>query len=71
MFYDSPNFTRLRISNRDGVASITIDNPPVNVLDVRLMGEVRRFLASVRDDPDTRVIVLKAPIPSSSSRMST
>lgn len=57
------NFTSLRISNRDGVASVTIDNPPVNVLDVRLMGEVRRFLASVRDDPDTRVIVFDSADP--------
>ncbi len=28
------DFSRLRITRTDGVATITINNPPVNVLDV-------------------------------------
>lgn len=56
-------FGRLRISRADGVATITIDNPPVNVLDVPLMGEIRRFLLSVRDDPNTRVLVFQSADP--------
>jgi len=55
--------TKLRISHRDGVATVTIDNPPVNVLDVRLMGEIRGFLASVREDTQTRVIVFESADP--------
>ncbi len=57
------DFGRLRISKTDGVATITIDNPPVNVLDVPLMREIRRFLLSVRDDPDTRVLVFQSTDP--------
>ncbi|MGK6316039.1 enoyl-CoA hydratase/isomerase family protein [Neorhizobium sp. DT-125] len=57
------DFGRLRISKTDGVATITIDNPPVNVLDVGLMSEIRRFLLSVRDDPDTRVLVFQSADP--------
>lgn len=53
----------LRISRAEGVATITIDNPPVNVLDVRLMSELRRFLLSVRDDPGTRVLVFESADP--------
>lgn len=57
------DFGRLRISHANGVATITIDNPPVNVLDVALMGEVRRLLLSLRDDPDTRVLIFQSADP--------
>lgn len=57
------DFSRLRISKADGIATITVDNPPVNVLDVPLMSEMRRFLLSVRDDPDTRVLVFQSADP--------
>ncbi|CAN7378502.1 enoyl-CoA hydratase/isomerase family protein [Agrobacterium tumefaciens] len=57
------DFRRLRISRADGVATITIDNPPVNVLDVSLMSEMRCFLLAIRDDPDTRVLVFQSADP--------
>src|SRR6266702_3686928 len=57
------NFSRLHISHARGVARITIDNPPVNILDVPLMGEIRRYLLSVRDDPAVRVIVFQSADP--------
>lgn len=57
------DFVRLRISRAHGIVTITIDNPPVNVLDVPLMSEMRRFLLSVRDDPDTRVLVFQSADP--------
>lgn len=57
------DFSRLRISKSEGIATITIDSPPVNVLDVPLMSEIRRFLLSVRDDPDTRVLVFQSADP--------
>ncbi|MFB8342761.1 enoyl-CoA hydratase/isomerase family protein [Brucella cytisi] len=57
------DFSRLRISKSEGIATITIDNPPVNVLDVPLMSEIRRFLLSVRDDLDTRVLVFQSADP--------
>ena len=55
--------TKLRIAHQNGVATLTIDNPPVNVLDVQLMGEIRAFLTSVRDDAGTRVIVFESANP--------
>lgn len=57
------DFQRLRISKANAVATIRIDNPPVNVLDVTLMGEIRQFLISVRDDPDTRVLIFESADP--------
>ncbi|MER9139954.1 enoyl-CoA hydratase/isomerase family protein [Mesorhizobium sp. M0830] len=57
------DFRTLRISRAGGVATITIDNPPVNVLDVPLMSEIRGILLSLRDDPNTRVIVFQSADP--------
>ena len=57
------DFGRLSISHYAGVSTIRIDNPPVNVLDVPLMSELSRFLISVRDDPNTRVLVFQSANP--------
>jgi len=57
------NFTKLRVEKSQGVASITIDNAPVNVLDVPLMSEMRQVLLSLRGDRDTRVIVFQSADP--------
>ncbi|TCQ97274.1 enoyl-CoA hydratase/isomerase family protein [Neorhizobium sp. JUb45] len=57
------DFRRLRISRVNAVATIRIENPPVNVLDVPLMREIRQFLISVRDDPDTRVLIFESADP--------
>lgn len=56
-------FAKLRIVKDGGVATVTIDNPPVNVLDVGLMSEISRFLVSVRGEEETRVIVFDSADP--------
>ncbi len=58
-----PTYTKLRVTRQHRVATVTIDNPPINVLDVTLMREVRRFLASMHTDPETRVIVFESADP--------
>ena len=42
------------------MATVTIDNPPVNVLDLQLMEEIRAFFSSVHDDTSHRVIVFES-----------
>ena len=54
---------KLRIARHKGVATVTIDNPPVNILDAALMAELRRLLTAVRDDDMTRVIVFESANP--------
>jgi enoyl-CoA hydratase/carnithine racemase len=56
-------FETIRISKANGIATIKIDNPPVNVLDVRLMREMRQFLTATRDDKYTRVLVFESADP--------
>lgn len=58
-----PVFEKLRVTHHARVATVTIDNPPVNVLDVALMTELRLLLATLRDDPATKVIVFKSADP--------
>ena len=60
---NEPTFSTVHLSQAHGVATVTIDNPPVNVIDVALMRDLYRFLSSVRDDPALRVIVFDSADP--------
>lgn len=61
MPYDE--YATLRVAIDAGVAHVTIDNPPVNVLDARLIADLGRFAASVRNDERVSVIVLQSANP--------
>jgi enoyl-CoA hydratase/carnithine racemase len=51
---------KLTITRSDGVASVVIDNPPVNILTIDLINEVNAFVLSLKDDRDTKVIVFRS-----------
>lgn len=53
----------LRVDVNDGVAFVTVDHPPVNLLDGPLVAELDRFRADVQDDPSVRVVVLQSADP--------
>ena len=57
------SYSTLRVSLAEGVAHVTIANPPVNVLDVKLMSELRNFLAAVHHDASVKVIVFDSADP--------
>lgn len=59
---DKP-FSKLHIARNKHVLKVAINNPPVNVLDVPLMEELRRLLLDVRVDDDIRVIVFESADP--------
>ncbi|MEM7747907.1 MAG: enoyl-CoA hydratase/isomerase family protein, partial [Pseudomonadota bacterium] len=52
------DFEKVRYSASDGIASITIDNPPLNLLDRQVTLEYFDALERADTDPDIRVIVL-------------
>jgi enoyl-CoA hydratase/carnithine racemase len=56
--YDS-----LKIRTDRGVAFITIDHPPINLLDMRLIQELDRAGREVEVDDDVRVLVLQSANP--------
>lgn len=57
------DFETLHVSRDGGVARVTLDNPPVNVLGVALMADLRRLLTALRDDESVRVIVFDSANP--------
>ncbi len=56
-------YTTLRVEREAGVARVTIDNPPVNLLTIVVMTEVRALLAALKDDESVRVIVFDSANP--------
>ncbi|RPE76828.1 enoyl-CoA hydratase/carnithine racemase [Curtobacterium sp. PhB137] len=60
MTYDLP---ALHISVADGVAHVTIDNPPLNLSDGTLLPSLRQFVSQVRGDEAVRVIVFDSADP--------
>ncbi|MBC8083166.1 MAG: enoyl-CoA hydratase/isomerase family protein, partial [Hymenobacter sp.] len=57
------DYTALRVTLNAGVAFVTLDHPPLNVLDATLMTELNRFAAAVRTDEQVRVIVFQSADP--------
>nr|WP_225953640.1 enoyl-CoA hydratase/isomerase family protein [Kibdelosporangium phytohabitans] len=53
----------MRVSREAGIVRVTIDNPPVNVLDVALMTDLRTLLTTLRADDSARVIVFDSADP--------
>jgi enoyl-CoA hydratase/carnithine racemase len=60
MNYDLP---ALQISVAHGVATVKLDNPPLNLTDAVLLPSLRRFVTLVRDDADVRVVVFESADP--------
>ncbi|MFK0118501.1 enoyl-CoA hydratase/isomerase family protein [Streptomyces sp. NPDC090994] len=56
-------YTTLRVGIDAGVARITLDNPPVNVLSGTLIRELHDALGALRDDRSVRVIVFSSANP--------
>src|SRR6185369_6148445 len=56
--YQAP---RIRVDG--GVAFVTIDHPPINLLDLALMQELDRAGRTLETDPEVRVVVLDSADP--------
>jgi enoyl-CoA hydratase/carnithine racemase len=61
MAYD--DYELLRIAADDGICRATIDHPPINLLDVALLGEIGRLTQEVAADDDVRVVVVDSADP--------
>ncbi|RIY00267.1 enoyl-CoA hydratase/isomerase family protein [Aureimonas flava] len=53
----------IRVRKDGGVARVTLDNPPVNVMSVSLMTELLAFLEEARADEGLKVIVFESANP--------
>jgi enoyl-CoA hydratase/carnithine racemase len=53
----------LRLELVDGVATVTIDQPPINLFDLALYGAMVAMADQLRADPEVRVVVLRSANP--------
>jgi enoyl-CoA hydratase/carnithine racemase len=60
---DYGNYQRLRISVEDGICRVTVDNPPMNLLDGGLIVEFGLFIAQVAADGEVRVVIVDSADP--------
>jgi len=61
MSYEGYDCLRVRIESN--VAWVTLDHPPINLLDLPLIGELSRLGAELQKDDDVRVVVLESADP--------
>lgn len=53
-------FQHIVFEKQDGVARLTLNKPPLNVLDIATMREINTVLEGVDDDPSIKVLVFEA-----------
>ncbi|WP_037911648.1 enoyl-CoA hydratase/isomerase family protein [Actinacidiphila yeochonensis] len=56
-------YTALRVTRDGAVATVTLDNPPLNTLDRALAADLIRVAREARDDESLRVIVVESADP--------
>lgn len=61
MSYDGFKFLKIHVDRQ--VAFVTIDNPPINILDAPLLMELNRFAMKIAKDDDLKVIVFDSADP--------
>jgi enoyl-CoA hydratase/carnithine racemase len=61
MAYDDYQFLHVAVDG--GVCRATIDNPPINLLDVPLIGEIGRLTQELGEDDGVRVVIVDSADP--------
>lgn len=56
-------YATIRVERERGVAFVTIDHPPINLLDAALVGDLARLQGELSDDDATRVVVFRSADP--------
>lgn len=57
------SYQAIRVTRQGAIARVLLDNPAVNVIDVALMTDLRRFLLEARTDETLKVIVFDSANP--------
>ncbi|MDR8523277.1 MULTISPECIES: enoyl-CoA hydratase/isomerase family protein [Shewanella] len=51
---------KLSITTENYITTVSINNPPVNVLTIDLINEINAFVLSLKDNRDTKIVVFKS-----------
>lgn len=57
------DYQLIRVAAHGGICRATIDNPPINLLDVPLLTEIDRLLGEVAADDEVRVLIVDSADP--------
>ena len=57
------SYSALAVTLKGAVATITLNNPPINLFDLTLIGELGHAGQSLAEDPDVKVVVLESSNP--------
>jgi enoyl-CoA hydratase/carnithine racemase len=60
---DYQSFTTLRVGVTAGIARVTIDNGPINLMDMAMIPDLDRVGRQLEADPAVRVVVLQSANP--------
>lgn len=61
MVYD--DFQLIRVGADGGICRATLNHPPINLLDLQLLGEIGRLIEEVAADDDVRVLIVDSADP--------
>lgn len=50
----------LSITEQNGIATVVINNPPVNVLTINLINEINAYVLSLKENRDIKVVMFKS-----------
>lgn len=59
----SQEYRLIRVASADGICRATIDNPPINLLDLDLLHEIVRLTGEVAADDEVRVLLVDSADP--------
>jgi cyclohexa-1,5-dienecarbonyl-CoA hydratase len=52
------DYKNILLEKKDGVAKLTINKPPLNILDIETLEEMNQALAALRTDDEVKVVVI-------------
>jgi enoyl-CoA hydratase/carnithine racemase len=61
--HDHTGYQSLSVALVEGIATVTIDHPPINLFDEQMYPEMARLAAALADDDHVRVVVLRSANP--------
>src|SRR6516225_9955127 len=56
-------YEKLHVTVEGGIATVTIENPPINLLDRVLFLDLQRAATQLSDDGNVRVVILRSATP--------
>jgi len=54
------NYKYIQTEFKEGVAYLTLNRPPLNILNIEMMGEINSYFESLKNEPSLKLLVIQA-----------